>query len=58
MGVRAILRDFFLIYLGFLLLKVWLFKAPFTNRIGFFVIIMILVSVWFQSERFGLLPKL
>lgn len=58
MGVRAIIRDFFHIYLGILLIGIWLFDRPFGNRIGFFVIIMILLATWFQFERFGLIPKL
>ena len=58
MGVRGIIRDIFLIYLGFLLLRVWLFKAPFSNYMGFLVIIMILLSGWFFLERFGILPKI
>ena len=58
MGVRAIIRDFFHIYIGISLIGVWLFDKPFTNRLGFFIIIMILLAVWFQIERFGFLPKL
>ncbi|OGM03031.1 hypothetical protein A3K72_02685 [Candidatus Woesearchaeota archaeon RBG_13_36_6] len=57
MGFRGIIRDIFLVYLGFLLLKVWIFKAPFTNYLGFLVIVMMLLSAWFFLERLGLLPK-
>ena len=58
MGVRGVIRDILVIYLGLLLIRVWIFKAPFTNYIGFLVIILMLLSLWFFLERFGILPKL
>lgn len=58
MGVRSITRDFFFMFFAVLLIRVWLFDAPFTNRLGFFAIIMLLSAIWFQLERFGILPKM
>ncbi|MBW2970859.1 hypothetical protein KY320_01730 [Candidatus Woesearchaeota archaeon] len=57
MGVRGVVRDIVFIYLGVRLLGVWLFDAPFTNTLGVLVVLLLLTSVWFFLQRFGVLPK-
>ncbi len=54
-GIRGILKDIFIIYVAYRLIRVWLFSAEFTTGLGVMVIVMMLISVWFTLERMGVL---
>ncbi len=57
MGIRGLVKDIVLIYLGVKLLGVWIFHHAFTFKIGFLVLFMLGTSIWFSLERFGIIPK-
>lgn len=58
MGIRAIIRDFLGIYLGYEILKGYLYKS---FQINDFILLtalaMLVLSIWFLLERIGVLPK-
>jgi len=58
MGIRAIIRDFLGIYLGYEILKGYLYKR---FQINDFILLtalaMLVLSIWFLLERIGVLPK-
>jgi len=57
MGVRSVIRDLVALYLGYEIIKIWLFDSEFTSIIGILAIILIFFTVWFLLEKMGILPK-
>ncbi|MFH1398876.1 MAG: hypothetical protein ABIG95_02085 [Candidatus Woesearchaeota archaeon] len=57
MGLRAIIRDVLLLYLGFKLLITWLTNQTISNHSAFLLIIVLILTLWFFFERFGIVPK-
>lgn len=56
-GIRGIIRDIFILYLGYRLIKVWLFNDPFTTKLGLLVALLFFSAAWFILERTGLVPR-
>ena len=59
MGVRAILRDLLSLYLGYEIIRGYLFgNFVLTSQIVIAAVALFALAVWFILERIGLIPKL
>jgi uncharacterized protein YjaZ len=60
MVIRAVIRDMLGLYLGYEILKGYLYPKSFqiTDYILLAALAMFLMSIWFFLERVGILPKI
>ena len=59
MGFRGLIRDFLGIYLGYEIIKGYVYQNfSLTATVLVATVILLILSVWFLLERIGLLPKL
>ena len=59
MGFRGLIRDFLGIYLGYEIIKGYVYQNfSLTATVLIAAVILLILSVWFLLERIGLLPKL
>lgn len=54
-GARAVLKNVFTIYICYRFLMVWWFNEPITLALGILVILLLLSSIIFLLEIFGIL---
>ncbi len=54
MGIRGIIKDLLFIYLGFMVLKVWLSGGKVTGGMVVVTVIMFFMVAWFMLERVGI----
>lgn len=57
MGLRGIVNNVLGMYIGYKLLAMWIFDAPFNSGLGWAGLVLFIVSVWFFFERVGIIPK-
>lgn len=58
MGIRGIIRDVLSIYLGFEILRGYLFKSfQINDAILIAALALFLLSIWFILERIGIAPR-
>jgi len=53
--LRGVLRDILSIYLGYKVIKIWIFGSAFSSDVGWAAFALLLLSVWFVFERVGVL---
>ncbi len=53
--LRGVLRDILSVYLGYKILKIWLFGSAFTSDVGWAAVALLVLAVWFMLERVGIL---
>jgi len=60
MGLRAIIRDILGIYIGYEIVRAFIFKEFNFNNTALLVaaIVLLVFGIWFLLERMGVLPKL
>lgn len=53
--LRGILRDILSLYLGYKIIKIWLFGSAFTSDVGWAAVALLVLALWFLMERIGVL---
>lgn len=51
MGLRGIIRDILILYLGYRLIKIWIFGSEFTGGVGVITLLVMILTVMFIMER-------
>ncbi|MBU4300659.1 MAG: hypothetical protein ABIF85_00485 [Nanoarchaeota archaeon] len=55
MALRGILRDIISIYIGYQILKIWIFGSAFSSNIGWAAVALLLLTIWFVFEKLGIM---
>lgn len=55
MGLRGFLRDGLSLYLGYKIIGMWIFSTPLSSNVGYAAVALILITIWFVLEKFGIL---
>jgi len=59
MGVRGLIRDLIGLYLGYEIIKGYVYQSfSFTPTILIATVVLLALSIWFLLERTGILPRL
>lgn len=56
MGIRGVIKDILILYLGYKILKLAVTKTPPTASVIIVTLILIILSLWFITERLGIMP--
>lgn len=55
MGLRGLIKDILFIYLGFMVIRLWLSGGKVTASMVVVTILILLLIGWFMLERIGIL---
>ncbi len=55
MGLRGIIKDVLFIYLGFMIIKLWLAGGKITTGMVVVTVVLFMIIIWFMLERVGVM---
>lgn len=58
MGLRGIIKDILFIYLGIMIIRLWMTGGKVTSGMVVVTAIIFIIIIWFMLERIGVMEQM